>query len=127
MKHCLYPRLALCFYVHYDARMSVTKAIDTSLSSIDSDFVKALAEPARIEILKLLLVQGASDVKRLADNMPQDRSVISRHLATMENAGLLRVKKEGRHVVYSIDGQGMLQKSEQLVDVIRECLKLGCC
>jgi len=127
MKHGLYPRLALCFCVHYDARMSVTKAIDTSLSSIDSDFVKALAEPARIEILKLLLVQGASDVKRLADNMPQDRSVISRHLATMENAGLLRVKKEGRHVVYSIDGQGMLQKSEQLVDVIRECLKLGCC
>ncbi len=107
--------------------MSVTKAIDTSLSSIDSDFVKALAEPARIEILKLLLVQGASDVKKLADNMPQDRSVISRHLATMENAGLLRVKKEGRHVVYSIDGQGMLQKSEQLVDAIRECLKLGCC
>jgi len=107
--------------------MSVTKAIDTSLSSIDSDFVKALAEPARIEILKLLLVQGASDVKKLADNMPQDRSVISRHLATMESAGLLRVKKEGRHVVYSIDGQGMLQKSEQLVDAIRECLKLGCC
>jgi DNA-binding transcriptional ArsR family regulator len=107
--------------------MSVTKAINTSLSSIDSDFVKALAEPARIEILKLLLVHGASDVKQLADNMPQDRSVISRHLATMQNAGLLQVRKEGRHVVYSIDGQGMLQKSEQLVDVIRECLKLGCC
>ena len=103
------------------------KAVDKALSDIDSDFVKALAEPARMEILKHLIVLGASDVKTLAELMPQDRSVISRHLSIMEKAGILSASKQGRHVMYQVDGASTLQKSEQLVHSIRHCLSLGCC
>jgi len=104
-----------------------TKAVDKALSDIDSDFVKALAEPARMEILKHLIILGASDVKTLAELMPQDRSVISRHLSLMEKAGILTASKQGRHVMYQVDGASTLQKSEALVDSIRKCLSLGCC
>ena len=107
--------------------MNKTKAVEKALANIDSDFVRALTEPARIEILKILTLSGPCDVKSLADKMPQDRSVISRHLAMMEKAGILKVKKEGRHVIYSIDGESALRKSEQLVKTMRQCLKLGCC
>mgnify|MGYP000356012161 CR=1 FL=1 len=113
--------------VHYHAHMSNEKQIDKLLTNIDNDFVKALAEPARIEILKLLVLQGACDVGTLAEKMPQDRSVISRHLATMKQAGLLDGQKEGRHVVYRLNGSVMLEKSELLVESIRQCIKLGCC
>jgi DNA-binding transcriptional ArsR family regulator len=106
-----------------DASTTVTKM----LAGIDSDFIKALAEPVRIEILKLLILSGSCDVKTLADKLPQDRSVISRHLAMMEKAGLLTVKKEGRHVIYSVNGDSALQKSEQLVETMRECIAIGCC
>ena len=41
--------------MHHNARMNRDKAVEKSLASIDSDFVKALAEPVRIEILKLLI------------------------------------------------------------------------
>lgn len=107
--------------------MNQTKAIEKTLNCIDSDFVKALAEPVRIEILKWLIVEGSSDVKSLAEKMPQDRSVISRHLALMEKAGLLSVKKEGRHMIYTVDGERSLQKSERLVDAIKQCIQFGCC
>ena len=107
--------------------MKRDQAIELALNNIDSDFVKALAEPVRIDILKRLIILGACDVKTLAEHMPQDRSVISRHLALMEKAGLLIGRKEGRHMIYSVDGEGSLQKSEQLVQGIRECLKFGCC
>ena len=107
--------------------MSQAKSIETTLAQIDSDFVKALAEPVRIDILKCLIVAGPSDVNSLADKMPQDRSVISRHLLMMKNAGLLSMKKEGRHVIYSVDGESALQKSEKIVDTIKQCLKMGCC
>jgi hypothetical protein len=40
------------------------------------------------------------------NKLPQDRSVISRHLALMEKAGVLKVIKEGRHVIYVVDGAG---------------------
>lgn len=107
--------------------MNKEQAVAKSLANIDSDFVKALNEPARIEILKHLIVHGASDVQTLAERMPQDRSVISRHLALMETAGLVMSQKEGRHVVYSVDGSTALMKSEQLVQSIRDCFEAGCC
>jgi DNA-binding transcriptional ArsR family regulator len=106
-----------------DSSTTVTKM----LAGIDSDFIKALAEPVRIEILKLLILSGSCDVKTLADKLPQDRSVISRHLAMMEKAGLLKAKKEGRHVIYSLDGDSTLQKTEQLVETMRHCIAIGCC
>jgi len=113
--------------MHYCALMNKKEAIDKTLANIDSDFVKALTEPARIEILKLLILNGSSDVKTLAKDMPQDRSVISRHLALMEKAGLLSSYKEGRHMIYSVDGKTALYKSEQIVESIRKCFEYGCC
>jgi len=107
--------------------MNKETAISQSLSNIDSDFIKALAEPARLEILKLLILHGASDVQTLAEKMPQDRSVISRHLAQMESAGLLSFHKEGRHKIYCVDGQTALRKAELLVESIRQCYGVGCC
>jgi len=107
--------------------MSQVESLENTLAQIDSDFVKALAEPVRIEILKYLVLAGPSDVNSLAEKMPQDRSVISRHLSIMKSAGLLNMRKEGRHVIYSVDGDSALQKSEKIVETIKQCLKLGCC
>lgn len=97
------------------------------LITIDNDFVKALAEPARVEILRVLLVLGESNVKALSERLPQDRSVISRHLSLMEKSGFLKARKEGRDRLYAIDGEQTLAKAEQLVETIRQCLKAGCC
>ncbi len=97
------------------------------LDGLSTDFVKAFSEPARVEILKHLIVLGPSDVKTLAAKMPQDRSVISRHLSVLHKAGLLDHRKDGRHAVYSVNGEETLRMSEQLTDTIRKCLVLGCC
>ena len=45
----------------------------------------------------------------------------------MEKSGLIKVKKEGRDKIYSIDGEQTLAKAEQLVETIRQCVKAGCC
>ena len=107
--------------------MNNLAAIDSALTCVDSEFLRALSEPARIEILKLLMLNGACDVSTLAEQMPQDRSVISRHLSLMHKAGVLNTKKEGRHKVYSIDPQGLLGKAEHFVEALRQCIALGCC
>jgi len=116
-----------CVYVRNYACMNKDDYIEKTLNQIDNDFVKALAEPVRIDILKHLIANGSTDVKDLSDKMPQDRSVISRHLAMMEKAGILKAKKEGRHMIYSVDGESALEKSEKIVETIRSCLALGCC
>ena len=107
--------------------MNSSATINSAFACIDNDFFRALSEPTRIEILKLLMLNGACDVGTLADQMPQDRSVISRHLSLMHKAGVLNTKKEGRHKVYSIDPQGLLGKAEDFVATLRQCIALGCC
>ncbi len=107
--------------------MSTERAVAKILNGLDTDFVKAFSEPARVEILKHLIAYGPSDVKSLAERMPQDRSVISRHLSVMHKAGLLNHRKEGRHAVYTVDGKETLRMVESLTQTIRKCLALECC
>ncbi len=42
---------------------------------VDSELFRALCEPVRIEIVKLLTARGRSDVQSIAAQVPQDRSV----------------------------------------------------
>jgi DNA-binding transcriptional ArsR family regulator len=62
----------------------------------------------------------------IAENMPQDRSVISRHLNLMQEAGILISEKESRHVFYSVNGQPFLEKLVDITEKINECMK-ECC
>ncbi len=107
--------------------MKLEKEIKKLSDAMDSKFFKTLSEPARVEILKLLLVKGESDVNGLAENLPQDRSVISRHLNNMHDVGILNMRKEGRHIIYSIDGKGFINKFENILASMKKCISSDCC
>lgn len=105
---------------------SIHTATDELIDSIDSKFFKALSEPVRVQLLKYLILSGKSDIASIAAAFPQDRSVISRHLQAMHNAGILRSAKVSRHVYYEIDGGVVLEKFERIAAQIRQCLP-HCC
>ncbi|MCC5857786.1 MAG: winged helix-turn-helix transcriptional regulator [Ectothiorhodospiraceae bacterium] len=92
----------------------------------DGDLLRALSEPTRVEILKILVAQGRQDVSAIAQRFPQDRSVISRHLRVMEEAGMLRSEREGRHTYYRLDAAGVLAKMEQMARDLRAHMEKCC-
>ena len=92
----------------------------------DSKLFKALCEPVRVEILKFLTLEGRSDVRTVAAHCPQDASVVSRHLAVLHQAGVLRRHKEGRHVFFELEGPGMVERMERIVDRFRNVASLCC-
>jgi DNA-binding transcriptional ArsR family regulator len=92
---------------------------------LDSPLLRALAEPARLEVLRVLLVHGSSDIATIAEHLPQDRSVISRHLKILEDAGVLRRHREGRRVIHGIDGGFVLQLEEIVGEA--KALTSACC
>ena len=94
--------------------------------NFDSRFFKTLSEPVRLDILRFLMLNGRSDIGTIADNMPQDRSVISRHLNLMQEAGILNSTKETRYVYYEINGKEFIDKLEAITRQIRECMQ-ACC
>jgi len=97
----------------------------------DARFFKTLSEPARIHILSYLILHGRSDIGAITENMPQDRSVVSRHLNQMHAIGMLCCEKETRHMYYSIDAQVFIDKLERFVTQIKKCISVccppGCC
>jgi len=91
---------------------------EAAIEVLDTKFLKALTDPARVNIIKKLILLGACDVSTIAKGLSQDRSVISRHLATLERAGITRSRKTGRHVMYDIDGPYVVAKVRLILDAI---------
>lgn len=93
---------------------------------LDTSFFRALCEPVRIDILKQLVVQGRSDVGSIAEAMPQDRSVIARHLQLMERTGLLRAEAQGRHTFYEVDGPAILERMANATKALQALVPICC-
>ena len=101
------------------------------VDNFDARFFKTLSEPVRMDILRYLMLNGRSDIGTIADHMPQDRSVVSRHLNLMQEAGILKCEKETRYVYYEINAQAFVDKLEDIARRVRKgvevCCPDGCC
>jgi DNA-binding transcriptional ArsR family regulator len=93
---------------------------------LDSKLFRALCEPVRVEILRTLTAEGRCDVGTIAEHFPQDSSVVSRHLAILHDAGIVRREKEGRHVFFELDGPAMVERMEKILDQFRTIVTLCC-
>lgn len=99
------------------------KEAEAFVKALDLKLFKALSEPTRIQILKCLIQKGRSDINAIAVEFPQDRSVISRHLNFMFEAGLLSCEKQSRHVYYAVDKAAFQGKLQQISEKINHCLE----
>lgn len=71
---------------HSDATMS---NLGESLAQVDSD----LNNPTRLGIVASLKNRNRAEFKLLRDSLGVSDSVLSRHISTLETAGLVSVKK----------------------------------
>jgi len=93
---------------------------------LDPDLLKALAEPTRARLLSCLLKCGRPcSVTEVAECCSIDFSMVARHLATMERAGLVSSEKRGRTVWYRADGAGLASRFRDLADAIDELAPAG--
>ena len=106
--------------------MSRTAAADACLRALDVEFFKALCEPSRIEVIRAMIELGPADVGEIASQMALDRSVVSRHLQVLHRAGLAISHKEGRHVIYELDGPEILEKLRVIVSAVEPLIPFCC-
>jgi ArsR family transcriptional regulator, arsenate/arsenite/antimonite-responsive transcriptional repressor len=67
--------------------------------------LKVLADPTRLRILNILS-QSEACVCELQSVLEVSQPFISRHLASLRNAGLVRDRREGARVYYSLVREG---------------------
>lgn len=68
-----------------------------------AQYAKALAHPARVAILQLLLKQSSCVCGDIVDELPLSQSTVSQHLRELKDAGLIKGEIEGANVCYCIN------------------------
>ena len=66
-------------------------------------YAKALAHPARIAILQLLIKKQSCICGDIVDELPLSQSTVSQHLKELKVAGLIKGDIDGVKVCYCID------------------------
>ena len=99
--------------------LSRQEAARRCVAVFDTGFFKALCEPARISVLRELILSGRADIAAIAVRLPQDRSVIARHLQQLAAAQIVKAKREGRHVFYEIDAGAVAERLEGILAITR--------
>jgi DNA-binding transcriptional ArsR family regulator len=85
--------------------------------------LNALAAPERLRIVRFLR-DGPHNVTEIARMLRVELVNVSHHVSVLRQAGIVRGRKEGRFVYYSL-APGVLQVDEEGEG--REYLDLGCC
>ncbi|MBL8681982.1 MAG: winged helix-turn-helix transcriptional regulator [Myxococcales bacterium] len=105
-----------------DARAAANEMV----AMLDSPFLRALTDASRLEVLRVLMLEGTSNIATLAEQLPQDRSVISRHLKALEDAGIVRSEWRGRERWFSLNGERFVSTLESIAAKAREQLARCC-
>lgn len=79
----------------------------------------ALAHPDRRALLERLAEEGEARVTRLAEGFDVSLNQVSKHLKTLEEAGLVRRRKEGREHRLSVDLRALMD-ARSWIEAYRE-------
>lgn len=63
----------------------------------------ALGDTTRLALVRRLSVDGPLSITRLSEGSGMTRQAITRHLHSLERAGLVRDTRQGREHVFSLD------------------------
>jgi len=93
---------------------------------LDPELFKSLCDPTRLKLLACLAKCGRPcSVTEVAECCSVDLSVVSRHLAMLEKAGVLESAKEGRTVFYGVRYRPLSETLHALANAIEACCPNG--
>ncbi len=109
--------------------MGLTKTDGFSAREIKlAQYAKALAHPARIAILQLLLKKQTCICGDIVEDLPLSQSTVSQHLKELKLAGLITGEIEGVKTCYCIDEKEW-EKAKLYLGSLLNCSVAGkkCC
>jgi ArsR family transcriptional regulator, cadmium/lead-responsive transcriptional repressor len=81
----------------------------------------ALADPNRRQVIGYLSTQGTATATELSGELPMTRQAVTKHLATLADAGLVESERRGRETRYRLTVSG--REWDDRLDALREHLR----
>ena len=85
--------------------------------AVDDDLWSAIGDPTRRRMLDLLLDGGPGSATTLSSRLPVTRQAVTKHLAVLDRAGLVRSTPVGREKRYEVDERQLARAVTQLNSV----------
>jgi len=106
----------------------MTASRTTLTRHLKPEFFKALGDENRLALLARLAFAGRPmTVSEVSTCCGVHLSGVSRHLALLRQAGLVRARKAGREVTYEVEFERATSTFRQLAEALESCRKEGCC
>jgi DNA-binding transcriptional ArsR family regulator len=86
----------------------------------DDELWSAIGDPSRRRVLDLLVSNGNVSASWLAGRVPFSRQAVSKHLAVLEQAGLISRRKHGREVLYQVEAGRLDQASRAMAELAEQ-------
>ena len=83
----------------------------------DDELWSAIGAPSRRRVLDLLVRRGEASASWLAGQVPFSRQAVSKHLAVLEETGLISHRKQGREVLYQVDAARLDQATRAMAEI----------
>jgi len=96
-------------------------SIRTELYQLHASVCKGLADPKRLLILNALR-DGERSVSDLVDDLDIPQANVSQHLAVLRDRGLVRGRRDGQWVFYSLTSTKIVEAMDLLREVMSEQL-----
>ena len=85
-----------------------------------ANLFKALAHPARLQILQYLAQTRICLTGDISEQFPLTRATVNQHMKELKNAGLIFGRKEGAKLVYCLD----IEKIKEMEIILSGFLKI---
>jgi DNA-binding transcriptional ArsR family regulator len=86
----------------------------SSTAPFNEELWFAIAEPSRRKLIEVLLFKGEATASKLADEVPFSRQAVSKHIAVLKRAGLVKERKTGKEVRFRLSPEGLSAAAQEL-------------
>jgi len=90
-----------------------------------STIAKALAHPARLQLLRTLANQSECRGAELFGDLPLAQSTVSQHLSVLKDAGLVRSHPAGQGSTYCLAPESLRAFAEEITALVADAPSCG--
>jgi ArsR family transcriptional regulator len=100
-------------------------AFDADLVRL-ADTLRALAHPARLQLMRILAARGTCLCGALVDELPLAQSTVSQHLKVLREAGLILGEPDGTRSCYCLDAGAVSEAARAFAALAGALVAPGC-
>jgi len=97
----------------------MTKLIQEHLD-ISAGLLRAIAHPLRLEILSFIDKNNIINVNKIYNELSLEQSITSQHLRILRKADIVRTKREGKYILYSVNYQKVKAVNALVLDFLEQ-------